>query len=75
MKKVIMIAAVAALTAVSCAKDRTCTCTQTNSANSTSTTNTVTLVNNTKGQAKANCITTKQTATNGTVYTNTCELK
>lgn len=75
MKKVIMIAAVAALSVVSCSKDRTCTCTQTNSANGNSTTNTITLVNNTKGQAKANCITTKQTDTNGIVYTNTCELK
>jgi predicted outer membrane protein len=74
MKKVMMIASVIALTAVSCAKDRTCTCTQTNSANATSTTTSVIQVESTKGQAKANCLSTKETTTNGVTWTNTCEL-
>lgn len=69
-----MIVAVVALTAVSCAKDRTCTCTETNSANSTTTTTTVTQVGSTKGQAKANCLSTKETDKNGVTWTNTCKL-
>ncbi len=73
MKKLVLFGAVLAM--ASCSKDRTCTCTYTNSANSNSTTQTFTLVESTKGQAKANCLTTKQTDTNGTTWTTTCELK
>lgn len=74
MKKVMMIASVIALTAVSCAKDRTCTCTQTSSAGGTPTTNSVTLVESTNGQAKANCVTTTQTYTSGVTIKNDCKL-
>jgi hypothetical protein len=74
MKKVIMIAAVVALTAVSCAKDRTCTCTHSNSANSATSTTTVIQVESTKGQAKANCLSTKETDKNGVTWTSSCKL-
>ena len=69
-----MIAAVAALTTVSCAKDRTCTCTDSNSAGGTPTTSTRTLVGTSKGQAKANCVSTKWTNTGGITYTSDCKL-
>lgn len=74
MKKVIMIASVVALTAVSCAKDRTCTCTYSNNlTGSTTTTQTTTLVGTSKGQAKANCISTSVT-TGTVVSTSDCKL-
>ena len=74
MKKMIMIAAVIALTSVSCTKDRTCTCTESSSAGSTSTTSATTLVGSTKSQGKAACVSTKQTSAAGTVYTSDCKL-
>ncbi len=73
----ILIAATAIL-AVSCAKDRTCNCTTTSdAAGSTPTMQTITLVKVTKGQAKANCLTTTQTFTaqsGNVVVTRTCKL-
>jgi len=74
MKKVIMIAAVIALTSVSCAKDRTCTCTDTDSAGSPATTSTTTLVGATKSQGKAACVSTKWTSVGGVTYTSDCKL-
>lgn len=74
MKKIMMIAVVIGLTSLSCAKDRTCTCTNTDSAGGPSTTTTTTLVGTSKGQAKANCVSTKWTGTTGTVYTSDCKL-
>lgn len=74
MKKIMMIAVVIALTSVSCAKDRTCTCTDTSSAGGPSTTSTTTLVGTSKGQAKANCVSTKWTNTTGVTYTSDCKL-
>lgn len=74
MKKVIMIAAVIALTSVSCSKDRTCTCTNTDSLGSPSTTNTYTIVGSSKSQGKANCVSTKSTDAAGNTYTSDCKL-
>jgi len=74
MKKIMMIAVVAALTSVSCAKDRTCTCTDSSSAGGAATTSTRTLVGTSKGQAKANCVSTKWTNAVGVTYTSDCKL-
>lgn len=75
MKKVILMAAVCFAVA-SCGKDRTCTCTNTSSYNgiSATTTSTRTLVDVSKGQAKANCISTAATYTDGSSYSSDCKL-
>ncbi len=73
MKKIILFGAVLALSAISCAKDHTCTCTYTSSSGN-ATTSTTTLVSTTKGQAKANCVSTKQVGSNGATSTNDCKL-
>lgn len=70
MKKMLFIAAVAVFCTTSCGKDRTCTCTSDSPGAKSHTT---TLVGVSKGQAKANCVTTK-TEFNGTTSTNTCKL-
>jgi hypothetical protein len=76
MKKVILFAAVIGLSAVSCTKDRVCTCTESSTATgSTSQTYSYTLVGSTKGQAKANCVSTKETGSTGIVTTTDCKLK
>ncbi|MES2566859.1 MAG: hypothetical protein V4565_08330 [Bacteroidota bacterium] len=67
MKTVFLFTALAGLSMASCKKDKVCTCSD---ANGTSTT---TLVNVTKAQAKANCISTSQT-NNGVTYTSSCSL-
>ncbi|MES2681682.1 MAG: hypothetical protein V4635_17435 [Bacteroidota bacterium] len=69
MKKMLFIVAVAALFTTSCSKDRVCTCKDTSGDEDK-----VTLVKVTKGQAKANCVSTKYDDGNGNTYTNTCEL-
>ena len=67
MKKILLLTAFAGLSVVSCKKDKVCTCT---SHNGTSTT---TLVNVTKTQAKANCISTSYTD-NGVTHSTSCSL-
>lgn len=76
MKKLLFVAAIVSVVAVSCSKDRTCTCTTTVSGNgaSASSTDVITLVGSTKSQAKANCVSTKQTYTTGTIVTSDCKL-
>ena len=71
MKKMLTIVAIAALTATSCTKDRTCTCTDSSGGNPTVTT----LVKVSNGQAKANCVTTKRVDSKGNTYTQSCTLK
>lgn len=73
MKKILLVAAVAGLTMVSCKKDRTCTCTSSASSGGSAQVSTVTLVKVTKAQAKANCIKTTST-NNGVTYTDDCKL-
>ncbi|MGZ4042137.1 MAG: hypothetical protein ACXVO9_02970 [Bacteroidia bacterium] len=73
MKKVLLIAAVAGLTMVSCKKDYTCTCTESSSAGGSSQSQATTIVKATKAQAKANCVSTKVTD-NGVTFTNDCKL-
>jgi hypothetical protein len=69
-KTALFVTALAAATMAlsSCAKDRTCTCTD-----SDGDTWKETLVGVTKGQAKANCISTSYTD-NGDTYTINCKL-
>lgn len=78
MKKTILSVGVVLLLAA-CAKDRTCTCTTTSSYNGgTTVTNsqTWTLIETTKGQAKANCTKNAGTVTTGTnVVTRTEDCK
>jgi hypothetical protein len=78
MKKRMISMAVAAaalgLGTVSCAKDRTCTCTETSTKpGSTSSSYTIIIKGATKGQAKANCVSTTETEDNIT-YTTDCSL-
>jgi hypothetical protein len=74
MKKLLFFVSVASITLISCAKDRSCTCTD--SATNSTTTNTYkrTIVESTKGQAKANCVSTSVTYTNNVTYTTDCKL-
>lgn len=83
-KATFFIAAVSALSIVSCKKDRTCSCTTVNSSGSSSTTTTqdITIIDASKSDAKKACIdrTSTDTYTFGgvsTTYTSTttCELK
>jgi hypothetical protein len=81
MKKIIVLSAVIAATIMSCAKDNTCTCTVTSTPSgggtATSSTTTYTLVETTKGQAKANCLSGTQTLTYGaysSTSTHDCKL-
>jgi hypothetical protein len=80
MKKIIVLSAVVAAAIMSCAKDNTCTCTVTTTptgGTATSVTTTYTLVETTKGQAKANCLSGSETLTYGTYVTtstNDCKL-
>jgi hypothetical protein len=63
-----------ALATTSCTKDRTCTCTYSNSKSGSTTTDyTVTIKDATKGQAKANCVSTVE-VDNGTTFTTDCKL-
>jgi hypothetical protein len=72
MKKTLFLTAVTALFMASCTKDRTCTCTS--SSNGTQgDPSTTTIVDATKGQAKANCVSTKETDGSDT-YTTDCKL-
>jgi hypothetical protein len=71
MKKILFLATVITFTMASCAKDRTCTCTTT--APGYSATEKVTIVESTKGQAKANCVSTSQTES-GVTVTRDCKL-
>jgi hypothetical protein len=72
MKKILLIAAVAALGAASCQKDRTCSCTTTYPGGSSS--QDIIYKNATKSQAKAGCVSTTET-NNGVTVTNDCKLK
>jgi hypothetical protein len=74
MKKILLIAAVAALGAVSCQKDRTCSCTTSSSLGGQSTSQDIVYKNATKSQAKAGCVSTKETDPNETITTD-CKLK
>jgi hypothetical protein len=75
MRKISIIVALALLIGTSCSKDRTCTCTDSNSLTSITTTNSITLVESTKGQAKANCVSTEYTdATTNITYKSECKL-
>ncbi len=75
MKKVLLFVAVVAATSfASCKKERTCTCT---SDVAGSTANVTTFTDARKGDARAACLSTKQTYTVGTtstVVTTTCTL-
>jgi hypothetical protein len=71
MKKILIPAVVVAFAMASCAKDRTCTCTTT--APGYTDTEKVTIVESTKGQAKANCVSTSQTES-GVTVTRDCKL-
>jgi hypothetical protein len=75
MKKrtILVAAAVVAMTLASCKKDYTCKCTETNSKNSDSDEYTFTIKDVSKGQAKANCVSTTSTDNNVT-YTSDCKL-
>jgi hypothetical protein len=80
MKKVFLAAVVAALTTLSCTKDRTCNCSVTNelAGSSTASSDNFTIKDATKGQAKAQCVSTVRTYTVGTntaTETRNCELK
>lgn len=67
MKKVLLLTTLAGLSMASCKKDKVCTCSSHNGTSST------TLVNVTKAQAKANCISTTHTD-NGVTYSTNCSL-
>jgi maltodextrin utilization protein YvdJ len=74
MKNTIIIGAMAFML-FSCAKDRKCTCTTSSDAvGNVAYTSTTTLVEVTKGQAKAQCVSKKWTTTNGVNYTEDCKL-
>lgn len=73
MKKILLIAAVAGLSMVSCKKDRICTCTESESTGGSSYTSNTTIVKASKAQAKANCVSTTVTE-GGVIYTSTCKL-
>jgi hypothetical protein len=74
MKKLFLMASIAfGLTAVSCAKDRTCSCTDSNSKNANTQSYKVNLIGATKAQAKANCLSTEYTE-DGTTYKSDCKL-
>lgn len=75
MKRNIFTAIVLSAFLFSCAKDRTCECTTSSSAGGTSTTSSVTLVENTKSQAKANCVSSTWQTSKGETITETCTLK
>jgi hypothetical protein len=68
-KLILSILAVAAISFVACKKDRVCECT------SDGTTSKVTLVEVTKRQGKANCVSTSIDDGQGGVEKETCELK
>jgi hypothetical protein len=65
--KVIPIIASCLMLLASCKKDRTCTCTEPGDVD------TYTIVESRKAQAKANCMTTRQTI-NGVDYVRECKL-
>jgi hypothetical protein len=72
----ITVAAIAiAFSVVSCTKDRVCKCTYSSSANSNTSTDETQLIGVTKGQAKANCVSTSWTDKAGTTYKSDCELQ
>ena len=77
MKKMILSAA-AVIVMASCAKDHKCTCTYSNNLpGNTPYTVEHTMVETTKGQAKANCISGTSTSTSGTltvIDTQDCKL-
>lgn len=78
MKKILLIAAVAGLAMASCKKDYTCECTQTTVPASTTTTSKKQILDASKRQAKANCVSWSSDMTFGsTVFTTNmdCELK
>ncbi len=79
MKKILLIAAVAGLAMASCKKDYTCECTESSTIpGSTTTTSKNQILDASKRQAKANCVSWSSEMTVGTtVYTmnGDCELK
>ncbi|MBI2720568.1 MAG: hypothetical protein HYX39_00180 [Bacteroidetes bacterium] len=80
MKKILLVAAVAGLTMVSCKKDRVCSCTTTSTLGSvsSSSTNDYTIVKESKHISKMACASKKSTQTdNGVTYTyeSSCKLK
>jgi hypothetical protein len=77
MKKVVLFAAaVAAISFVSCEKERNCTCTSTYTfgGSSTSATKVTTYKDVTKKQAKTLCVSSTTTDANGGVTTDDCKL-
>lgn len=79
MKKVLLVAAVAGLAMVSCKKDYVCECTTTSTIPGyTTSTSKSTVVEVSKGRAKAGCATTSSESTfGGSTYVTTreCSLK
>lgn len=79
MKKVLLVAAVAGLAMVSCKKDYVCECTNSSTIpGSTTSTSKRTIVEVSKGRAKAGCATTSSDFTvGGSTYVSTseCSLK
>lgn len=79
MKKILLVAAVAGMTMVSCKKDYTCECTTTSTVpGSTSYTSKSTIVGVSKSAAKAHCFkSSNDYEAGGTTYTTTrdCKLK
>ena len=79
MKKVILFAAVAAISFASCKKERDCVCTDTytpvGGAAQVGSAETVTYKDVTKSQAKNNCISWTKTDASGNVSSSSCELK
>ncbi|MBA3664452.1 MAG: hypothetical protein H0W61_09625 [Bacteroidetes bacterium] len=73
MKKILLTAAIAGLSMVSCKKDRNCTCTDSDSTGGAAYVSTTTIVKSTKAQAKANCVSTKYTD-GGVTFTSNCVL-
>lgn len=76
MKKLSVLAIVAMMAMASCSKDRVCSCTETISGAGTSTTDKKTLVGVSNGQAKAQCVSTKEDEeVLGTIITTTRDCK
>ena len=77
MKKgLLFVAVISAFSFASCKKDRTCTCTETyNGASVPGGSQTITIEKAKKGDARAACLSTKETDSSGGVTERTCTLK
>jgi hypothetical protein len=74
MKKILFIASVVVFSLASCKKDHTCTCTST-IGGVTGTPVVTTYTKTTKGEARANCLSSTQTSSTNVLTTTTCSLK